>query len=192
MDSERIETFAARIPFKEGIPSDASTAGNPNFAAAVSRFATDATDQSLQDLGEASGFSAAAAGGLRAGGLRQGEAPVRAPRQERPSSDRSDVRIGSFVLASIGMLCAAFLGFVSEIRPLDPNSPDRGYDEALGNRTLSVSSANFPRDRCDEGAPIFGAAMGGRERTGVRATVGCVDAWTADLNAKPRGGNHVE
>jgi len=192
MNTERIETFAVRVPFKEGVPSDASTAGDPSFAAAVSRLATVPTGQGLQDSGEASGFNAPAARGLRAEGRCQGEAPARVPRQEHPSSDRSDVRIGWFVLTSIGMLCAAFLGFVSEIRPPDPNSPDRGYDEALGNQTLSVSSASFPRDGCDEGAPIFGAAKGGRERTKVRATVGSVDASTADLNAKPGGANHVE
>ena len=46
--------------------------------------------------------------------------------------------VGSFVLAFVGMLCATFIGFESEMRPLAPDLPDRGYDEALETQTYSV------------------------------------------------------
>jgi hypothetical protein len=97
------------------------------------------------------------------------------------------------VLAFVGMLCATLIGFVSEIRPLDQNSPDHGYDEALGTQTSSLSSANFPRNSPDDGAAIVRGAKGGPDRRGVRATVGCVDApSTANFHANTIGGGHVD
>lgn len=57
--------------------------------------------------------------------IQQHEALVRLQRQERPRklpsyalSNRSDVRVRSLVPAFVGMLCATFIGFASEIRPL--------------------------------------------------------------------------
>src|SRR5208282_5187978 len=132
--------------------------------------------------------------------LHQDEALARLHRQERstklPSdtpSNRSDVRVRSFVLAFVGMLCATFIGFVSEIRPLDPNSPDRVYDEAPGTQTSSLSSADFPMNSSDDGAAIVRGEKGGPDGRRVRATVGCVDALsTANLHAKTIGGDHVD
>jgi hypothetical protein len=88
-------------------------------------------------------------------------------RQERPTDVplnappiRSDVRFRSFALAFVGMLCATVIRFVSEIRPLKPDSPDYGYDEALGTETSSVSNANF-LSKCSDDS----LATTGRPRT---------------------------
>ena len=52
--------------------------------------------------------------------------------------------VGSFVLAFVGMLSATFIGFVSEMRRLAPDLPDRGYDEALVTQAYSVPSLTIP------------------------------------------------
>jgi len=45
--------------------------------------------------------------------------------------DGSALRVSSFAFLFVGLLCAAVIAFPSEIRPIDSNSPDYGYDEAL-------------------------------------------------------------
>ena len=39
---------------------------------------------------------------------------------------QADVRVKSFALAFVSMLCATVIGFVSEIRPLKSDLPDYG------------------------------------------------------------------
>ena len=114
-------------------------------------------------------------------------------RLSRTTSDTSEIRLRSFALAFVGMLCATVIGFVSEIRPLNPNSPDYGYDKALGTQTSSLSSASFLSNCDDDGAAIAGASTDGLDRLGVSAIVAHVAASsTAKLHAKAIGGNHVE
>ncbi len=184
MNIAKIETFAVRIPSKQGTQSDASAWGDGHLPAADCAGASPrlAVDELPAEIARQDGALVR---------FRRQERPAKLPSE--PSSDRSEVRIRSFVLAFVGMLCATFIGFVSEIRPLDPSSPDHGYDEALGTQTSSLSSANFPRNGSDEGAEIFAGAKGGKERLGVRATVGCVDAsLNASLCPKTGGGGHVD
>ena len=45
--------------------------------------------------------------------------------------DGSALRVSLFAFLFVGLLCAAVIAFASEIRPIDSNSPDYGYDEAL-------------------------------------------------------------
>ena len=77
------------------------------------------------------------------------------------AADPSEFRIQSFVLAFVGMLCATVLGFVSEMRPLDPNSADHGYDESLGSQTFSING------------------VGRDDASGGTATIVCVNAGPA-------------
>jgi hypothetical protein len=70
--------------------------------------------------------------------LQQEDSPARRDRRQRSAdlpldapSIESDVRVRSFALAFLGFLCAMFIGFVSEIRPLKLDSPEYGYDEAF-------------------------------------------------------------
>lgn len=80
-----------------------------------------------------------------------------------------DARIKSFALAFVGLLCAMVIGFASEIRPLKPDSPDYGYDEALGIETSSPSSAN-PLSNCSSDSPATaGASEDGLDARGVSA-----------------------
>ncbi len=179
MNIAKIETFAVRIPSKQGTQSDASAWGDGHLPAADCAGASPrlAVDELPAEIARQDGALVR---------FRRQERPAKLPSE--PSSDRSEVRIRSFVLAFVGMLCATFIGFVSEIPPLDPNSPDHGYDEALATRTSSPSSAN-----CDEGGAIFTGAKGGPAWLGARATVGCVDGSSAvDLRAKTSGGDHVD
>ena len=198
-------TFAVRIPFERGTKSDASAWAGRNLPVEDTLLVKVTTDRGLQGLSEPFGLRGVPSAGLAVDELPvekldKHEALTRLHRPERPtklpsdtSSNQSDVRIRSFVLAFVGMLCATFIGFVSEIRPLSPNSPDHGYDEALGARTSSLSSANFPMNSSDDDAAIVGGTMGSPDRPAVRATVGCVDASsTANLHAKTIGGDHVD
>ncbi len=73
------------------------------------------------------------------------------------AADRSEFRIESFVLAFVGMLCATVLGFLSEMRPLDPNSADRGYDESLGSQSSSIKG------------------VGRNDASGAKAAIVCVN-----------------
>ncbi len=205
MNIAKIKTFAVRIPFKKGTKTETSTWGDRRLPVANTLFVKVTTDRGLQDWAGAFGLRAVASTRFAADELpgekfHQDEAPAPLNRQESvaklPSdtpSNRSGVRVRSFMLAFVGMLCATFIGFVSEIRPLNPYSPDHGYDEALGTQTFSLSSANFSANGSDEGTATFGGAKGGRERLGVRATVGCVDASsTANFHIKTIGGDHVD
>jgi hypothetical protein len=134
------------------------------------------------------------------GRRQQEEAPVRRHRQERPTgrspdapSTRSDVRVRSFALAFVGLLCATVIGFVSEIRPLKPDSADYGYDEALGTETSTLSSANLLSNCSDDSPTIAGASKDGLDRLGVSAISAHATASpTTKLHAKAIGGNHVE
>ena len=73
------------------------------------------------------------------GRLQQEETPAPLHRQKgrtdlrlHPPWVQADVRVKSFALAFVSMLCATVIGFVSEIRPLKSDLPDYGYNEALG------------------------------------------------------------
>ena len=94
--------------------------------------------------------SATPAAGELAGERPQQDEVSRLHRQDRPAkpfrarSSRSDVEMRRFVLVFVAMLCATFMGFVSEIRPVDPTSSDHGYDETLETRASSPFGANLP------------------------------------------------
>ena len=84
------------------------------------------------------------------GRLQQEETPAPLHRQNGrtdvpldPPWVQADVRVKSFALACVSMLCATVIGFVSEIRPLKSHSPDCGYDEALGTETSFLSGARL-------------------------------------------------
>jgi hypothetical protein len=99
--------------------------------------------------------------------------------------------VGTFVLAFVGMLCATFIGFVSEMRPLTPDLPDRGYDEALGTQTNSVPG--IPAKGSDCGASFAGELRCGPTTPPIEAAVACVAAsTTANLQPTIIGGDHVE
>jgi hypothetical protein len=55
-----------------------------------------------------------------------------------PSWVQADVRV-MFALDFVSMPCGTVIVFVSEIRPLKSDSPDYGYDEALGTETSFLS-----------------------------------------------------
>ncbi|MBV8670581.1 MAG: hypothetical protein JO098_02355 [Candidatus Eremiobacteraeota bacterium] len=106
----------------------------------------------------------------------QEEASAPLHRQERPTdaprdapSNRWDVRVRSFALAFVGLLCAMVIGFVSEIRPLRPDSPDYGYDEALGTETSSLSSANLLSNCSDDGLATAARSEDGLDKLGAGA-----------------------
>ena len=56
---------------------------------------------------------------------------------------QAEARVKPFALAFVSMLCATVIGFVSEIRPLKSDSPDHGYDEALGTEISFLSRARL-------------------------------------------------
>jgi hypothetical protein len=98
--------------------------------------------------------------------------------------------MGSLVLTFLGMLFAGFIGFVSEIRPPDPNLLDRGYDEALGTRTFSHSSST-PLNSLGKPAAIAGRSKYATDA--VRARVEYVDEPSrTSRQAKAIGGVHVD
>ena len=100
---------------------------------------------------------------------------------------------GSFALAFVCMLCATFIGFVSEMRPLAPDLPDRGYDEALVTQAYSVPSVTIPAKGSDGGASIAGGTRCGPTTPAIEAAVACVAALaTTDLQPRTIGDDHVE
>ena len=74
-----------------------------------------------------------------------------------------------FALAFVGMLCATVIGFVSEIRPLKPASPDYGYDEALGTETSFLSPAKLLPNCSDASRDTAEASKSGSDRLGITA-----------------------
>jgi hypothetical protein len=84
-------------------------------------------------------------------------------------SNKWDLLVRSFALAFVGLLCATVIGFVSEIRPLKPDSPDYGYDEALGRGTSSPPSADFVSNCSGAGPATARASKGGSDRLGLSA-----------------------
>jgi hypothetical protein len=103
-------------------------------------------------------------------------------------------RVGSFALGSFGLLCAMAVGFVSELRPLDSNSVDHGYDEQLEAQTLSLSVAADVSNCSDQGASIVGAAAKDsldELRAGAIAARGGPPS-TAKLQTQAIGGGLVE
>src|SRR5215471_6806069 len=85
------------------------------------------------------------------GRIQQEETPALLHRQKGrtdvpldPPWVQTDVRVKSFVLAFVSMLCTTVIGFVPEIRPLKSDSPDYGYDEALGTETARGFSRIAP------------------------------------------------
>jgi hypothetical protein len=100
--------------------------------------------------------------------------------------ESSNARMRSFVLGSVGMLCATFIGFVSEIRPPGPGTPDRGYDATLETQSRSPAHASFSMSGVDDGPALLGASE-------VRAAIARGDgSSTANFYAKKSGGDHVE
>ena len=102
--------------------------------------------------------------------LGQAEGPDRLRRHEgalASPSVQSGFDLRWFALALVGSVCATMIGFVSEIRPLKAESPDYGYDEALGTQSASMSSSSAPScsDDCrvavgmsDDGSKRLGAS----------------------------------
>jgi hypothetical protein len=103
---------------------------------------------------------------------RQGRATDVAP---DAASIRSDVWVRSFALACVGLLCATVIGFVSEIRPLRPDSSDYGYDEALGTETSSLSSANFVSNCSGDTLATAGASKEGLDGFALSAIAAPAD-----------------
>jgi hypothetical protein len=97
--------------------------------------------------------------------------PLQRSRRAPPDapSNPSDVGVRSFALAFFGLLCATVVGFMSEIRPLKPDSPDYDYDEALGIGTSSLYSAKYESNCSDDSPATAGASKGGLDRLGVSA-----------------------
>ena len=106
--------------------------------------------------------------------------------------EESTKPVGSFVIAFVGMLCATFIGFVSEMRPLAPDLPDRGYDEALETQTYPAPGITISAQGSDRGASITGVRCG-PTTPAIDAAVACVAAAaTTDLQPRTIGGDHVE
>ena len=108
--------------------------------------------------------------------LQQEETPAPLHRQKGrtdvpldPPWVQADVRVKSFALAFVSMLCATVIGFVSEIRPLQSASPDYGYDEALGTETSFLSRARLQSNcsRASQGA--VEASNGGSDKLRISA-----------------------
>ena len=75
----------------------------------------------------------------------------------------------SFALAFVSMLCATVIGFVSEIRPLEPDSPDYGYDEALGPESSFLSRARLQSNCSGASQGTAEAFSGGSDRLRISA-----------------------
>ena len=82
---------------------------------------------------------------------------------------QSGVRVRSFALALIGLLCATVISFVSEIRSLKQHSSNYGYDEAFGTESSSVPSANFLSNCSDDSRATARASKDGLDGLGVSA-----------------------
>jgi hypothetical protein len=113
---------------------------------------------------------------LRPTYLQQEEAPAPLHRQGRQTdlpldgpSLQSGVRVRSFALAFVGVLCATVISFVSEIRSLKQHSSNYGYDEALGTESSSVPSANFLSNCSDDSRATARAPKDGLDGLGVSA-----------------------
>jgi hypothetical protein len=90
------------------------------------------------------------------------------PPERETTGQKSQFLIKSSVLAFVGMLCAMVLGFVSEMRPLDADSAERGYDQSIGSQTVSTK--------------------GGDGAFGATATVVCANAEFASYDPFGTGG----
>ena len=99
------------------------------------------------------------------------------------TSNTSELQIGKAVLGLLGMFGAMAIGAVSEIRPLEPNSPEYGYDEALGTLVSSPLSANF-LSNCYGDAGIAATSNDCSDRFAVRAVVAQARPSTANLRAQ--------
>ena len=75
----------------------------------------------------------------------------------------------SFALAFVSMLRAAVIGFVSEIRPIKSDSPDYGYDEALGTETSFLSRARLQSNCSGASQGTAEAFSGGSDRLRISA-----------------------
>jgi hypothetical protein len=85
----------------------------------------------------------------------------------RPTSDTSEIRLWPFALGVLGSLCAMAIGFVSEVRPLRPDSPEYGYDDSLGTETSSLSSTNLLSNCSNGSRATVGASKDGLDKLGV-------------------------
>lgn len=110
------------------------------------------------------------------GRLQKEETPAPLHRQKArtdvpldPPWVRADVRVKSFALAFVGMLCAMVIGFMSEIRPLKSDSPDYGYDEALGTETSFLSRERLQSNCSGASQGTAEASNGGSDRPGIGA-----------------------
>ena len=111
----------------------------------------------------------------------------------RTKTDTSEIRLGSFVLAFVGMLCATVIGFVSEIRPLSPDSPDYGYEEAPATEISSLSSATLLSNCSDDRLATARTFKDRSDSLGVSAIASPAAASPpSSFIPKGIGGNHVE
>jgi hypothetical protein len=131
--------------------------------------------------------------------LQQEDAPARLHRHGRLEdvplagpSNQSDVYVRSFALAFVGLLCATVVGFVLEIRPLKPDSPDYGYDEAFGTVTSSLPSANVLSNCSDDSLAIAGASKDSSDTLRASAIAAGAATSPTELHANGIGGNHAE
>lgn len=107
--------------------------------------------------------------------------------------DTAKTRVGSFVLAFVGMLCATVIGFVSEIRPLSPNSPDYGYEEAQATEVSALSSATLASNCSDDRGAESVAAKDSLEGLRVSAIAARADeSETVRFHPQAMGGNRGE
>ena len=70
---------------------------------------------------------------------------------------------------SAALLCATVIGFVSEIRPLKSDSPDYGYDEALGTETSFLTRARLQSNCSGASQGTAEAFSGGSDRLRISA-----------------------
>jgi hypothetical protein len=107
--------------------------------------------------------------------------------------DGSALRVSFFAFLFVGLLCAAVVAFASEIRPIDSNSPDYGYDEALAIQMSPSLSAELLSNCSDHAAGITGRSKDGFDRLGISTIVARgAPSSAANLHAKATRGNHVE
>ena len=133
-------------------------------------------------------------------GVRLPEARALLHRRQRPKDvihhagpDGLALRISSFAFLFVGLLCAAAIAFAFEMRPIDPNSPDYGYDEALVTQMSRPLSAEFLSNCSDHEAGITGRSKDGFDRLGISTIVARgAPSSAANLQATARGVYHVE
>jgi hypothetical protein len=91
------------------------------------------------------------------------------------------------------LLSVAVIAFASEIRPIDSNSPNYGYDEALVTQMSPLLGAEFFSNCSDHDGGITGRSKGGFDRLGISTIVAHgAPSSAANVHAKAKGGNHVE